>query len=602
MTNGTVKRIKNTQPDVPDSRDWIYQPALIKLRPTMNYPDPLHILDQGTEGACTGFAVAGAINLLNRRRSINEQVSPRMLYEMAKLNDEWPGEDYSGSSIRGAIRGWKNMGVCAEKEWKYKPGSAGYLTINRAEDARRNTIGAYYRVRPRISDFHTAINESGVIAVSAHVHKGWNHPTKGEIVFDEQRTGGHAFVIVGYNDLGFWVQNSWGKRWGKKGVALWSYEDWIANVMDAWVFRLALQTPQIFGMKPESSLMRETGGVVEKKKPTIDRRTIAGHFVHIDDGLFHEGGRYWSTKRDVDQTAKLVASKPQYPHLLFYAHGGLNSPKASARRIAAMKDGYKRNGIYPFHIMYDTGLVEELKDLVFRKGESAQERVGGLGDWKDWLLEQLLRKPGTLIWDEMKLDAHDAFKKKGAGTISLGLFIKHLTDAAAKREIHLAGHSTGAVLIAHLLKAMSKMKLTIESCSLMAPACTLDLYHSHYLPVLQGKTNLKLKMLQVLNLKDRLERDDNVGKVYGKSLLYLVSNAFEDDKKEPLLGMEKFVSGVTKAKKLPVFHCSDGESGSVTHSTTHGGFDNDCKSMNHILKTVLGGKPSKPFTKEELEY
>ncbi|MCP3669853.1 MAG: hypothetical protein GY814_05380 [Gammaproteobacteria bacterium] len=29
MTN--YKRITNTQPDVPDSRDWIYQPSLTRL-------------------------------------------------------------------------------------------------------------------------------------------------------------------------------------------------------------------------------------------------------------------------------------------------------------------------------------------------------------------------------------------------------------------------------------------------------------------------------------------------------------------------------------------------------------------------------------------
>ena len=117
-------RIKNTQPDVPDNRDWIYQPALIELA---EYIDPpvhtrRNILDQKSEGACTGFAVAGAINLLNQRAGRDIQVSPRMLYEMAKRCDEWPGEDYDGSSLRGAINGWKNMGVCEDSVWPYRVG------------------------------------------------------------------------------------------------------------------------------------------------------------------------------------------------------------------------------------------------------------------------------------------------------------------------------------------------------------------------------------------------------------------------------------------------------------------------------------------------
>jgi len=97
-----------------------------------------------------------------------------MLYEMAKKHDEWPGKDYAGSSCRGAIRGWKNMGVCpggdpnnASKnpdEWAYKTGDTrGGLTVERARAARVNSLGAYYRLRPEISDYHAAINETGAI-------------------------------------------------------------------------------------------------------------------------------------------------------------------------------------------------------------------------------------------------------------------------------------------------------------------------------------------------------------------------------------------------------------------------------------------------------
>lgn len=51
----------------------------------------MKILNQGTEGACTGFGLAGAINLLNRKREKAVVVSPRMLYEMARKFDEWEG-------------------------------------------------------------------------------------------------------------------------------------------------------------------------------------------------------------------------------------------------------------------------------------------------------------------------------------------------------------------------------------------------------------------------------------------------------------------------------------------------------------------------------
>ena len=54
----------NVLRDIPDFRDRPYEPALIQLKPQLPAPDDLHILDQGTEGSCTGFGLAAVINLL----------------------------------------------------------------------------------------------------------------------------------------------------------------------------------------------------------------------------------------------------------------------------------------------------------------------------------------------------------------------------------------------------------------------------------------------------------------------------------------------------------------------------------------------------------
>ncbi len=52
-------------PDRIDLRDWFYQPALISLPDSLvSCPliKPAMILDQGREGACTGFALAAVVN------------------------------------------------------------------------------------------------------------------------------------------------------------------------------------------------------------------------------------------------------------------------------------------------------------------------------------------------------------------------------------------------------------------------------------------------------------------------------------------------------------------------------------------------------------
>src|SRR5213075_629768 len=61
---------------------------------------------------------------------------------------------------------------------------------------------------------------------------------------DSQIIGGHAFALVGYNEIGFLVQNSWGTTWGKDGFATLPYEDWLECAYDAWVARPGVpQTP-----------------------------------------------------------------------------------------------------------------------------------------------------------------------------------------------------------------------------------------------------------------------------------------------------------------------------------------------------------------------
>jgi hypothetical protein len=134
------KRILNARKDTPDIRDRMYEPALVQLLPEIDNRGTTDILDQGEEGACTGFGLAAVINYLNaNKRDLQRKVSPRMLYEMAKKHDEWPGENYDGSSCRGAIRGWKNMGVCGEDDWRYISDDPGELTIDRAKAARTCT-------------------------------------------------------------------------------------------------------------------------------------------------------------------------------------------------------------------------------------------------------------------------------------------------------------------------------------------------------------------------------------------------------------------------------------------------------------------------------
>lgn len=613
MTGARFRRIGgyllNAVTDVPDQRDYPYEPALIRLKRQMAPGRPLGTLDQRHEGACTGFGLAAVIDILNRRRGRRYRVSPRMLYEMARKYDEWPGEAYSGSSCRGAILGWYTMGVCRETQWRYAPGEPGLLTVERAKQARENTLGVYYRVSHRLSHFHAALNEVGALFVSANVHPGWraSEVRDGAIPFRRGSLGGHAFAIVGYDADGFWVQNSWGPDWGRGGIAQWSYEDWQANIRDAWVFRMGLPSPKIWPLPPNAYSTRLDDPQQLGRSPA--RAEIAGHFVHLDDGRLQPAGRYWSTLADVEQTARLLAESDKYDYWLIYAHGGLNSPKASARRISAMKEVFKDNRVYPFHFMYDTGLTEEIRDALLRRDREVAERVGGFTEWTDTLLERSARPAGRALWREMKSGARSPFGDGCDGTLVVKTFLDEFAATGKPKKIHVVGHSTGGILLAYLLEALQTLAPAgrVAGCHLLAPAATVDLFRSHYYPLLAAdRREFGIDKMTIYNLSDRLETRDNVACVYRKSLLYLVSRAFEEATPAPLLGMQIYsdeLAGRVPGGRLELVF-SKGRNGAETRCTSesHGGFDNDVATMNDLLAAIVGKRPARPFADRDLAY
>jgi len=169
----------DVRPDRLDLRDYPYRPPLRSL--PARYPAdeamrrwlPAYVkaglvLDQGSEGACIGFGLACVVNYLlfvrhleSGNRAQFQSVSPRMLYELAKRYDEWPGETYEGSSCRGALKGWQKHGVCGESFWPYPfdakrnalfvPPKSGW-----EKDASSRTLGVYCRIDRQSVAFPTS--------------------------------------------------------------------------------------------------------------------------------------------------------------------------------------------------------------------------------------------------------------------------------------------------------------------------------------------------------------------------------------------------------------------------------------------------------------
>lgn len=65
--------------------------------------------DQGTEGACVGYGISRAVGLVTGRL-----YNGYPLYQAAKTIDEWPGEDYSGTSVNAGMQVLSKQGP-----WRY---------------------------------------------------------------------------------------------------------------------------------------------------------------------------------------------------------------------------------------------------------------------------------------------------------------------------------------------------------------------------------------------------------------------------------------------------------------------------------------------------
>jgi hypothetical protein len=651
----TGKRL-DAFPDRIDLRDWFYQPALISLPDSLvncSLIKPATILDQGREGACTGFALAAVVNFLRARQKRAAIVSPRMLYELARRYDEWPGEAYEGSSARGAIKGWAKHGVCLRSAWKDSQHGIAHLTDAIIKQAMGTPGGAYYRIQPyNVRDMHTALNETGILYATMMVHSGWADPggSRGDkpvtvsYVLNGRRgsmklpvirrsgsaDGGHAIAIVGYTPQGFIIQNSWGPVWGAGGFALLPYEDYLMHATDVWVAQLGVPVTMDLWAADKSI---DTAGL-QRTSRSIPLADIRPYVIDVaNNGELSDSGEYWTTPSDIERLffetipAKTRGWKKR--RILLYLHGGLNSETDSAKRIVAMRDVMLDNEIYPLHIMWESDFLSSIAGLFKDLFTEADRLAGGgflanLTEAKDRVLELTLARAGFRMWGEMKENAQLASGHVyDKGAIQL---VAHTVEQAKKKlggqdkvgwELHIVGHSAGSIFAAHAMPLLSGLGIPLKTVQFMAPAIRIDIFKQLLLPGLEAG-DIPLPSMYLLS--DKLERGDSVGP-YAKSLLYLVSNAFEGTRSVPILGMKRFIDTDPKLAQLfagstdgrPALVVSEGipldpaqeaaairQGASVSHS--HGGFDNDCATMNSVLTRVLGDLPKRLFTPRDLNY
>ena len=623
-------RTLDVRPDDTDARDYIFQPSLSPLPVQADHRGQAPILDQGSEGACVGFALATVINAsLARtasraagRRSprLRDGVSPRMLYEMGRRYDEWQGESYEGTSLRGAMKGWHKHGVTTSASWPYlrTRGRAQVpdrqFSPARAREAARRPIGAYYRiVDSDVGHLQAAVVEGDAVLASAWLHRGWLPANLGRAraglrVIQRVRstTGLHAFAIVGYRPDGFIIQNSWGARWGSNGYALLSYDDWFENRQDAWVARSGPETRDAAG-EPKIYVVGFAGGSGGDRAETsvsgldLDAEAIPYLVNTGDKGTLSADGLVGTRKEELAGMAERVLLAPEladgHRHVVLYAHGGLNAEGPSAVNAGRLWRLAKEQRVPAYFFIWESGISESILGWLTSDNDA---RGPARFSWQDaWdqikqgtrvAIRQAQQALGaglapvvrSVFWGEMKGRARGASTPTGgAALFAAELFRVFARLPTDRYKIHLVAHSAGSIYLAHLYRHALQGLLAqtpnavMGSVHFLAPAITVADATAAFLG--GGQPVAPRERFRVHTLKSQDEENDSI-QIYPSSLLTYVADHLETGQaRVPLLGIRSDFAGqgVTFATRVD-----------AAVSVRHGEFDDPGHEIERVFADI----------------
>ncbi|MEW5879986.1 MAG: C1 family peptidase [Pseudomonadota bacterium] len=619
-------RVRNVRPDRIDFRDLPFRPNVAVAPKPRWFPEfALPVKNQDDTSACTGFSLSLVVEHLLRKaqRERAPAISPYMLYSMARRYDEFPGSKDEGSSLRGALKGWHKHGACAAALWKTgvdMPPAPKKAADDWWLDAVKRPLGAYYRIdRKQIADIHAALNEVGIVYASADTHRGWDdgadggagvgkagalkkRPASFDDVFvippNKGGDGGHAFAIVGYDERGFLLQNSWGTDWGSYGYAILTYDDWLDNAMDCWVAQLGVVTQEHQAISRATTLRTDPNGRVALASSTVLRdREISPFVLNMgNNGRLSSSGLFRTSEDDVRAIVDIHLAEARRRWKLgdrpidvcVYAHGGLVGEKDAAQNAADWIPMLYEQRIFPIYLMWETDF---LSTVVNRIADAVRDvpRPAGAGEgfwsraerWWNERVERVLAEPGTAIWGEMKQNAEAISRDAKSGAV---LLWSHFAASGLKKNdvrFHLVGHSAGSIVHSHIVDALAA-KVKFESVSFLAPAVRLDTFDKLVRPRIADGT---VRRYQQFHLTDKAEQDDPTCGPYRRSLLYLVSQSFEGGRQTPILGMQKYFDPYAPRLKDATVHAAPG---ATSTSTTHGGFDNDPATKARVVEFIKG--------------
>ena len=232
--------ILNCEPSTGVDTDWTFEDAVAagvvagaEARAGVDLRSPdWPIRDQGSTGACVGFATAdGVLHYHYRQAGLlgpGERPSPRFIWMANKETDritDFPTTfiEKAGTQTKRALRIARNYGCVLERTLPMSGRLSRLGTTQFYALAARYRIASYHNLGRNRARWRRWLCHQGPILVRLAVDCTWMQATdtRGELEVYRplEEEDGHAACLVGYTASSFIVRNSWGTDWGDAGFA-----------------------------------------------------------------------------------------------------------------------------------------------------------------------------------------------------------------------------------------------------------------------------------------------------------------------------------------------------------------------------------------------